>query len=200
MRSIGWQGRKAWLAPLVAGASVAGASVAALAACASGGSGGGSVGSGGGSTYTIHAIVSETGSASFLGVEQKAALQALAKHVNATGGIKGTKISFDISDNQSSAATSVSLASPLVSQSPVLLVGSVTTTDRPVDDLVNSGGPVIYDLSPGDHPKLGGYVYSTSNSTVNQTKAFVNFVKAKGWTRAGSSRPGRPARSAPTPP
>jgi branched-chain amino acid transport system substrate-binding protein len=143
------------------------------------------VGSGGG-TYTIHAIVSETGSASFLGVEQKAALQALAKHVNATGGIKGTKISFDISDNQSSAATSVSLASPLVSQSPVLLVGSVTTTDRPVDDLANSGGPVIYDLSPGDHPKLGGYVYSTSNSTVNQTRAFVNFVKAKGWTRVAA--------------
>jgi branched-chain amino acid transport system substrate-binding protein len=162
--------------------------VAALAACASsaGGSSGGSVSSGGGSAYTIHAIVSETGSASFLGVEQKAALQALASHINASGGIGGKKLSFTISDNQSTAATSVSLASPLLSQSPVLLVGSVTTTDRPVDDLANASGPVIYDLSPGDHPKLGGYVYSTSNSTVNQTKAFVNFVKNKGWTRVAA--------------
>jgi branched-chain amino acid transport system substrate-binding protein len=184
VRSRGWQGRKAWLAPWVATASVA-----ALAACASsagGGSSGGAVSSGGGSTYTIHAIVSETGSASFLGAEEKAALQALAKHVNATGGIGGKKLSFAISDNQSTASTSVSLASPLLSQSPVLLVGSVTTTDRPVDDLASGSGPVIYDLSPGDHPKLGGYVYSTSNSTVNQTKAFVNFVKSKGWTRVAA--------------
>jgi branched-chain amino acid transport system substrate-binding protein len=187
VRSRGWQGRKAWLAPLVATASVA-----ALAACASSaGESGGSTGSGGsgssgGSTYTIHAIISETGSASFLGVEQKAALQALAKHVNATGGIGGKKLSFAVSDNQSTASTSVSLASPLLSQSPVLLVGSVTTTDRPVDDLVNGSGPVVYDLSPGDHPKLGGYVYSTSNSTTNQTKAFVNFVKSKGWTRVAA--------------
>ena len=182
MRSRGWQGRKAWLAPLVAATSVA-----TLAACASaGGSSGGSVSSGGGSAYTIHAIISETGSASFLGVEQKAALQALAKHVNATGGIHGKKLAFAISDNQSTAATSVSLASPLLSQSPVLLVGSVTTTDRPVDDLAGASGPVIYDLSPGDHPKLGSYVYSTSNSTVNQTKAFVNFAKSKGWTRVAA--------------
>jgi branched-chain amino acid transport system substrate-binding protein len=179
VRSRGWQIRKARLAPWLATASVF-----AVAACASsaGESGGGSASSGG-STYTIHAIISETGSASFLGVEQKAALQALAKHVNATGGIGGKKLSFAVSDNQSTASTSVSLASPLLSQSPVLLVGSVTTTDRPVDDLVNGSGPVVYDLSPGDHPKLGGYVYSTSNSTTNQTKAFVNFVKSKGWTR-----------------
>jgi branched-chain amino acid transport system substrate-binding protein len=163
--------------------------VAALAACASsagGSSSGGAVSSGGGSAYTIHAIVSETGSASFLGLEEKAALQALAKHVNATGGIGGKKLSFAISDNQSTASTSVSLASPMLSQSPVILVGSVTSVDRPVDDLVNSNGPVIYDLSPGDHPKLGGYVYSTSNSTVNQTKAFINFVRSKGWTRVAA--------------
>ena len=181
MRSRGWQKRTSWLAPCIAAASVV-----TLAACASsGGSSGGSVGSGG-STYTIHAIISETGSAAFLGVEQKAALQALAKHVNATGGIDGKKLAFAVSDNQSTAATSVSLASPLLSQSPVLMVGSVTTTDKPVDQLANSGGPVIYDLSPGDHPKLGGYVYSTSNSTVNQTKAFVNFAQSKGWTRVAA--------------
>jgi branched-chain amino acid transport system substrate-binding protein len=170
----------------LAAISVAALAAGTVAACAS--SGGASSGSGGsgGSSYTIHAIISETGSASFLGSEQKVALQALAKHVNATGGIDGHPLSFAISDNQSTAATSVSLASPLLSQSPVLLVGSVTSVDRPVDDLVNSSGPVIYDLSPGDHPKLGSFVYSTSNSTTNQIKAFVNFAKAKGWTKVAA--------------
>jgi branched-chain amino acid transport system substrate-binding protein len=140
-------------------------------------------GSASGSTYTINAIVSETGSASFLGSEEASALKALAQHVNATGGIDGHQLKFNISDNQSTAATSVSLASPLVGSVPLLLVGSITTTDKPVDDLAGSGGPVIYDLSPGDHPKPGSFVYSASNSTTNQTQAFINFAKSKGWKR-----------------
>jgi branched-chain amino acid transport system substrate-binding protein len=129
--------------------------------------------------------VSETGSASFLGVEEAAALNALAKHVNATGGIDGHQVKFAISDNQSTASTSVSLASPLVSQSPVMMVGSVTATDKPVDDLANSSGPIIYDLSPGDHPTRGSYVYSSSNSTTNQAQAFINWAKSKGYTKIG---------------
>jgi branched-chain amino acid transport system substrate-binding protein len=148
---------------------------------AAGGSSSG--GSASGSAYTIHAIVGETGSASFLGTEEAAAFNALAKHVNATGGIDGHPLAFAISDNQSTASTSVSLASPLVGQAPVLLVGSITSTDKPVDDLVTSGGPVVYDLSPGDHPALGSYVYSSSNSTINQTQAFINFAESKGWKK-----------------
>jgi branched-chain amino acid transport system substrate-binding protein len=142
---------------------------------------GSSAGSAKDSVYTIHAIVSETGSAAFLGTEEAAALNALAKHVNATGGIDGHPLKFAISDNQSTASTSVSLASPLVSQVPILIVGTLTTTDRPVDDLVTSSGPVIYDLSPGDHPKRDSYVYSTGVSTTALTQAFINFAQSKGW-------------------
>jgi branched-chain amino acid transport system substrate-binding protein len=119
---------------------------------------------------------------SFLGDDEKASLGALQKLVNSTGGIDGHPVSFDVSDNQSTASTSVSVASPLVSQVPVLIVGSATATDRPVDQLETSNGPVIYDLSPGDHPAVGGAVYSASNSTTNQTHAFVDFAKAKGWS------------------
>ena len=174
--------------------SAAALTVAAAAGCssssssspgstASSASGSSSSGSASGSTYTIHAIVSETGSASFLGTEEAAALNALAKYVNAKGGIDGHPLQFAISDNQSTASTSVSLASPLISQVPVLIVGSLTTTDRPVDALVSSSGPVIYDLSPGDHPKPGSFVYSASNSTTNQAQAFINYAQSKGWTR-----------------
>jgi branched-chain amino acid transport system substrate-binding protein len=176
----------------VAALAVAALTAAVLAGCSSGSSGssastgGGSGGSGAasGSTYTINAIVAETGSASFLGTQEAAALKALAKQVNAAGGIDGHQLAFNIADNQSTAATSVSLASPLVGQSPVLLVGSLTATDKPVDALANSStGPVIYDLSPGDHPAVGSFVYSSSNSTTNQIQAFVNFAQTKGWKR-----------------
>jgi branched-chain amino acid transport system substrate-binding protein len=130
--------------------------------------------------------VSLTGSESFLGDEERTALTALAKHVNATGGIDGHKLSFDISDNQSTASTSVALASPLISKVPVVLVGSAASTDKPVDSLAKANGPVIYDLSPGDHPTRGSFVYSASNSTTNQTRAFVTYAEHNGWKRVAA--------------
>jgi len=183
-------GSRGWPVRLTA-LSAAALTAAAVAGCSSSSAGtsdpaAGSSSSGAsasGSTYTIHAIVGETGSASFLGTEEAAAFNALAKHVNATGGIDGHPLAFSISDNQSTASTSVSLASPLIGQAPVLLVGSITSTDKPVDDLATSNGPVVYDLSPGDHPALGSYVYSSSNSTINQTQAFINFAESKGWKK-----------------
>jgi branched-chain amino acid transport system substrate-binding protein len=172
----------------LAGVAVGTLAAGALAACSSSSSGGGSGASGGstGSTYTIHAILSVTGRNSFLGVDEKASLEELEKTVNKAGGIQGHPVNFDIADNQSTAATSVSLASPLLSQVPVLMVGSATATDRPVDELVTGNGPVIYDLSPGDHPTVGSSVYSASNSTTNQTLAFTNFAKAKGWSKVAA--------------
>jgi branched-chain amino acid transport system substrate-binding protein len=180
--AVARQGRRRWPVRLAA-LSAAALTAAAVAGCKSSSAGAASPGSGSGSGNTIHVIVSETGTASFLGAEEAAAFNALAKHVNATGGIDGHQITFSISDNQSTASTSVSLASPLVSQAPVLMVGSITATDKPVDDLAASNGPVIYDLSPGDHPKPGSYVYSSSNSTTNQTQAFINFAQSRGWKK-----------------
>jgi branched-chain amino acid transport system substrate-binding protein len=184
MSAVIRQGGRKWPARLTA-LSAAGLTAVAVAGCnpSSAGTAGSGGGSSSGSGSTIHVIVSETGAASFLGTEEAAAFNALAKHVNATGGIDGHKLAFAISDNQSTASTSVSLASPLVSQAPVLMVGSITATDKPVDDLATSSGPVVYDLSPGDHPAPGSYVYSSSNSTTNQTQAFINFAQSKGWKK-----------------
>jgi branched-chain amino acid transport system substrate-binding protein len=181
--TVARQGRRKWPVRLTA-LSAAALTAAAVAGCRSSSAGTADTGSGSSSgSGTIHVIVSETGAASFLGTEEAAAFNALAKHVNATGGIDGHQLSFAISDNQSTASTSVSLASPLLSQAPVLMVGSITATDKPADDLATSNGPVIYDLSPGDHPTPGSYVYSSSNSTINQTQAFINFAQSKGWKK-----------------
>jgi branched-chain amino acid transport system substrate-binding protein len=169
--------RFAWLA-------IGALSVGTLAACGSSASSGSTAG--GKSAYTIHAILSLTGSESFLGDEERSALTALQKHVNATGGIDGHPLSFDLSDNQSTASTSVALASPLLSKVPVILVGSAASTDKPVDSLVKPNGPLIYDLSPGDHPTRGSFVYSASNSTTNQTRAFVTFAEHNGWKRVAA--------------
>lgn len=179
-------------------AAVVGLSMATLTACGSSGSSGsgsssGSSGSGSssgssssgsakGSPYSIHAILSLSGNAAFLGNDEKRALTALQNQVNSSGGIDGHPLKFAIQDDQSTASVAVSLASRLISSVPMLIIGSITTVDRPVDALVSSNGPVIYDLSPGDHPKRGSFVFSSGNATTNLAAAFANFAVTKGWT------------------
>lgn len=138
------------------------------------------------STLEIHAIISLTGFASFLGTDEAKGLEALQESVNHSGGIDGHPLKFVISDDQSSPTVGVSLAAPLIHTVKVLIIGSVTAVDRPVDALVTSSGPVIYDLSPGDHPLRGSFVFSASDSTVSQARALAIFARTQKWTRVAA--------------
>lgn len=158
--------------------ATSGGSAKQSATSTAGGSGGGAPS---GSPVIFHAIISETGSAAFLGSREAKALQALAKQVNSSGGIDGHPMQVDISDNQSSPATAVQLASPLVGQNvPFLLNGSVVAVDKAVDALATSNGPFIYDLSPGTHPKAGSMIFSSGISTASDAQAYLTFLKSKG--------------------
>ncbi len=133
--------------------------------------------------YVMHAIVSETGSGSFLGSEEAKSLQTLAKQVNASGGIDGHPLQMDIKDNQSSPATAVSLATSLISSGvPFLLNGSIVAADKAVDALATANGPFIYDLSPGVHPAAGSMIFSSGLSTTDQVEAGLSFLQSKGLT------------------
>lgn len=144
-------------------------------------SGSGSAASG--TPYVIHAIVSETGGAAFLGSREAKALQALASEVNASGGINGHPVQMSIQDNQSNPATAVSLATSLVSSGvPFILNGSVVAVDRAVDALATANGPFIYDLSPGTHPTAGSMVFSAGISTKFDAQSYLTYLKSKGLT------------------
>lgn len=137
-----------------------------------------------GSPVVFHAIVSETGTAAFLGSREAKALRALAQSVNASGGIDGHPMQVDIVDNQSNPATAVQLASPLVAQNvPFLLNGSIVAVDKAVDALATSKGPFIYDLSPGTHPTPGSMIFSAGISTASDAQAYLTYLKAKGLTK-----------------
>lgn len=135
------------------------------------------------SPYIIHAILSETGPAGFLGVREAKALNALASQVNATGGIDGHPVQMSIQDNQSSPATSVSLATQLIAKKvPFILNGSYVATDLAVDALPGPNGPVIFDLSPGTYPKGGSMVFAAGTSTNLDAQSYLTFLKSKGIT------------------
>ncbi len=136
------------------------------------------------SPYVVHAIVSETGAASFLGSREAKSLEALAKQVNATGGIDGHPVQMDIQDNQSSPSTAVSYATKLISSGvPFILNGSVVAVDSAVDALAGPNGPFIYDLSPGVHPKAGSMVFSAGLSTGFMAQAYLTYLKSQGLTK-----------------
>ena len=169
------------------------ASAAVLAACGSSSSSTGTSGAtttssaGGaasGTPYVMHAIISQTGSASFLGSREAKALQGLAALVNTQGGIDGHPLQIDIQDNQSTPATAVSYATSLISSNvPLIFNGSVVAVDASVDALATSSGPFVYDLSPGTHPKAGSMVFSAGISTTFDAQAYLTFLKSKGITK-----------------
>lgn len=134
--------------------------------------------------YVIHALVSETGTFSSLGGPEAKALTALAKYVNATGGIDGHPVQMSIQDNQSSPSTNVSLATPLIQKGvPILINGSGTATGAAVDALATPKGPFIFDLSPGNHPKPGSMVFTAGTPTSYDLQVILTYLKAKGVTR-----------------
>ncbi len=136
------------------------------------------------SPYVIHAIVSKTGAGSVLGSREAQALQILAAQVNADGGIDGHPIEMSIQDNQTTPATAVSLATPLISSGvPFILNGSIAAPDQAVDALAGQSGPFIYDLSPIENPSPGSMIFAAGPSTKFDAEAYLTFLKSKGLTK-----------------
>lgn len=144
----------------------------------------GSASSPSGNPIVVHAVLSVTGPDAFLGDSEASALKILEKHINATGGIDGHPVKMDIADNESTAATSVSIATQWISQGvPFILNGSVGAIDKAVDALATPNGPFIYDLSPVEHPSPGSMIFSASFSLKQEVQADLNFFKSHGWTK-----------------
>ncbi len=135
------------------------------------------------SPVVFHAVLSETGAGSFLGTREAKSLEALAKSVNAEGGIDGHPVQMDIVDNRTSPSLAVSTVTSWIGQGvQFVLNGSQVATDVAVDALATSKGPFIYDLSPGVHPKAGSMVFSAGVSTQAQVDTLLTYLKAKGLT------------------
>ena len=133
--------------------------------------------------YDIHAILSLTGGASFLGKAEQTALQLIEKSSNEQGGIQGRPVHFVFHDDQSSPQTAVQLASQVVAGKPAVQIGpNLVAMCNGVAPLVKNG-PVMYCLSPGIHPPEGSYAFTSSVSTVDLSRALIRYFRERGWTR-----------------
>lgn len=136
--------------------------------------------------YDIHVIVPMTGGASFVGLGQKASLEALQEQVNKAGGIQGHPVNFIFHDDQTSPQVAVQLVTDVLATKPapaVVMGSSLVGMCAAMAPLVNPNGPVDYCLSPAIHPAAGGYVFSASSSSIDQIAAVVRYYRMKGWTK-----------------
>jgi branched-chain amino acid transport system substrate-binding protein len=134
-------------------------------------------------TYDLNVILSLTGGASFLGKAEQQSLQLAEQSTNETGGIAGRPLHLVFHDDQSSPQVAVQLASQVVASHPAVEIGAnLVAMCNAMAPLMQSG-PVMYCLSPGIHPASGGYVFTSSVSTFDLSRALITYFRLKGWTK-----------------
>jgi branched-chain amino acid transport system substrate-binding protein len=135
---------------------------------------------------TINVILSLTGPAAFVGVDEKAAVAVYENAINKSGGIRGRQVHFQIWDDQSSPQVALQLANGIIDKhAPVIVGPAVTGTCAATDPVVRSSGPVEYCLSPGLQPQKGTFVFSSSRSLDATLLAEARFLNDKNYDRIG---------------
>jgi branched-chain amino acid transport system substrate-binding protein len=137
-----------------------------------------------GTPYEINVLLPLTGPGAFIGTGGKRDLDLIEQIVNRTGGIQGHPVKFVVADDQASPQVSVQLMNDLIAKSvPVVLGGVLANTCLATIPLIIKNGPVEFCLSPGIHPKRGGFAFSASVGTTDDAIGTVRFFRQKGWTR-----------------
>jgi branched-chain amino acid transport system substrate-binding protein len=133
--------------------------------------------------FEINSIASLTGFGAFLGKAQQDTLQRLEASVNRTGGIKGRPIHFMIYDDQTNPQVAVQLVDQILAKNATILVGPTLTAPCLAVMPLVQGKMVQWCGSPGVHPAKDSYSFSSSISTTDLVKAFVQYFRGRGLTR-----------------
>jgi branched-chain amino acid transport system substrate-binding protein len=134
-------------------------------------------------SYKINVILPLTGGAAFLGRGEQQALQVFQALANKAGGIDGQPVEFIFHDDQTSPQTTVQLANGIFAEKPTVLLGSsIVAMCNAIAPLLKEG-PFDYCLSPGVHPAVGSYQYSTNTDTHALIEALVRYFRLRGMTR-----------------
>jgi branched-chain amino acid transport system substrate-binding protein len=133
--------------------------------------------------YDLNVILSLTGGASFLGKAEQQALQLAEKWTNENGGIQGRPLHLVFHDDQSTPQVAVQLASQVVAGKPAVEIGANLVAMCNAMAPLMASGPLMYCLSPGIHPAEGAFVFTSSVSTIDLSRALIRYWRMKGWTK-----------------
>ncbi len=133
--------------------------------------------------YEVNAILSLTGSGSFLGQEEQAGMRLVETQVNASGGLRGRTLKFNFKDDQSSPQVAVQLYNQILQDKPAVVIGSSLVAACEAIEPLTKSGPVTYCLSPGFHAAAGSYMFMYGISTYDLIKVNVAYFRDRGWKR-----------------
>ncbi len=133
--------------------------------------------------WTIGIIAPTTGAVSTVGLRQLSAVQWWVQDVNARGGICGRQINLIHCNDEASPEKSVTCVRDLTSRGVVLLLNASITGPILAAMPLLQKGPVMVTPSPNVVPPANSYVFQTSPSDLELTKAIAAYVKANGVNR-----------------
>jgi branched-chain amino acid transport system substrate-binding protein len=133
--------------------------------------------------FVIGVIAPTTGPLTTVGVRQLLAVQWWEQAINAKGGIRGRPVQVIHCNDEGSPDKSVTCVRDLIGQgSLVLLNASVTGPIRAAMPLVLNG-PVMITPSPNLMPDADSYVFQTSPSDLELTRAIARYLVASKVSR-----------------
>jgi branched-chain amino acid transport system substrate-binding protein len=128
--------------------------------------------------FVVGVISPLTGPMATVGAQSTSGLQLWAQTLNAGGGIKGRQIELDICDDQGTPENAVTCARRHIERKvAIILDNSVSSTIRAITPLLKDG-PVMVVVSPIIDPDPKSYVFQTSASDLEITKALLVYLRA----------------------
>jgi branched-chain amino acid transport system substrate-binding protein len=131
--------------------------------------------------YVISVILSLSGGAAVLGAKEAASLRALEGMVNASGGVRGRSVHFDIADDASNPQTAAQLVAALAANNVPFVVGpTLSAACEAVAPIADAAGLTTFCLSPAYVPRAGGHQFvSTPSIDDVQTALFRSLLQRK---------------------
>jgi branched-chain amino acid transport system substrate-binding protein len=132
--------------------------------------------------YTINVILPVTGPGAAVGADLSTALRLYETQVNATGGIRGTQLHFEIHDDQTSPQVAVQETNIVLQQHPAVILGSGMAAQCQAMAALVSDGPVQYCFSQAVNPPRG-YVFATGPTNDLTGPVMLKYFHDKGYRR-----------------
>lgn len=128
-------------------------------------------------SWDIGIIAPTTGPLSTVGIRQLSSVQWWVQDVNGKGGIRGRQVNLTHCNDEASPEKSVTCTRDLIGRGVVLLLNaSITGPIRAAMPLLNDG-PVMVTPSPNVVPAADSYVFQTSPSDLELTKAIAAYAQ-----------------------
>jgi branched-chain amino acid transport system substrate-binding protein len=136
-----------------------------------------------GDPFTIDAILPLTGASAFAGQIHANALRMYELAANATGGIHGRPVHFEIHDDQSNSVTAVELTNQILARKPPVIIGSAYVAACAAEiPLVTNAGALEFCVSPGMTSRQRN-VYASAIAITSIVPGEVKVFRDRGYTR-----------------